>query len=87
MVDQATILTAIGAGTAFALLLLLTILIAIVGWVVLRVEGRLSRESTEPPSTETLSDSAQAKALAAVAGVTAVMQEETTHQGKPPSRS
>lgn len=81
MVDQAATLTAIGAGTAFALLLSLTVLIAVVGWVVRKVESRSLGEPTVAVSQEMPSDAAQAKALAAVVGVTAVMQEEARTKG------
>ena len=79
--DQAATLTAIGAGTAFALLLSLTVLIAVVGWVVRKVEGRSSAELAEAASQDMPSDAAGAKALAAVVAVTAAMQEESRTQG------
>ncbi len=66
-------LTGIGVGTAFGLLVLLTIIISLIGWLSTHYLDRAERVATERASK--LEAEARDKALAAVVAVTALLPE------------
>ena len=71
IIEEAARLTALGMGTAFALLLAMTIIITLVGRIFRGAEVGLFRKAGAAPSEP--SADAQEKALAAVVAVSAML--------------
>ena len=81
LIETAAMLTGLGIGTAFGLLVVLMILVFVVRQVSERVFDRSSIKATA--ESEAAAQEAQNKAQAAVAGVTALLsQREATQTGR-----
>ena len=71
LIREAGILTGLGMGTAFGLLLLLMIFTWVMGTVIVKMQN-IRHENAVPTSAE-LDEDRRAKAIAAVVAVTAVL--------------
>ena len=72
--EEAAILTAIGIGTAFAVLLVLLAMTVLIRWISLRVAERTAEPTEDGPVQTTQEDTeARNRALAAALAVTALL--------------
>ena len=72
--EDAAILTAIGIGTAFAVLLVLLIVTVLTRWILVRVAERTGEPAEDTPGQPTQEDDeARNRALAAALAVTALL--------------
>ena len=72
--EDAAILTAIGIGTAFAVLLVLLVMTLLIRWISVRMEGRTSEPTDDAPAQPNQEDTqARNRALAAALAVTALL--------------
>ena len=74
--DQAVTLTAIGVGTAFVVLLFLSLILWVSGWAFSRFSSRNGDVEAEVLE---LSPESRSKALAAVVAVATALQKERSH--------
>jgi len=72
--EEAAILTAIGIGTAFAVLVVLLAMTLLIRWISVRVERRTAEPTDDAPAQPTQEQSqARNRALAAALAVTALL--------------
>ena len=72
--EEAAILTAIGIGTAFAVLVVLLVMTVLIRWISVRIEGRTAEPTDDAPARPTREDAqARNRALAAALAVTALL--------------
>ena len=82
--EDAAILTAIGIGTAFAVLLVLLVMTLLIRWISVRMEGRTSEPTDDAPAQPNQEDTqARNRALAAALAVTALLAARPRSDGSP----
>ena len=72
--EKAAILTAIGIGTAFAVLVVLLVMTLLIRWISVKMDGRTAEPTDDAPAQPTQEDTqARDRALAAALAVTALL--------------